>query len=256
MYPEPILRTRESQRRSLSVRFSLPLPSAKREQDTILNTTTIVSSEADMKPEIEEEASSFEDVAPSYKVIILTSPEVEQSNIQLNSTTPEVGIVSEMENSREDKAQVIYHDDLKYEIENENIDNYNEQKVIDRNDHVNTETYVVEDPSSAFANRRSREYHEKTCGDLETHKRQKLEFDFCKETTRLRDIIGHAAVKLRIEEIILPLGLPFEVADSVLKGIRSIPVSILLHGPPGCGKVRNTRIQRQRYSFLQHIDPA
>jgi hypothetical protein len=54
---------------------------------------------------------------------------------------------------------------------------------------------------------------------------------------RFSDIIGHASVKLRIDELILPLGLPSIIADSVLKGIRSIPASILLYGPPGCGKV-------------------
>jgi ATP-dependent 26S proteasome regulatory subunit len=64
-------------------------------------------------------------------------------------------------------------------------------------------------------------------------KRQKLSY----EQTRFTDIIGHASVKLRIDELILPLGLPSTIADSVLKGIRSIPSSILLYGPPGCGKV-------------------
>jgi hypothetical protein len=58
------------------------------------------------------------------------------------------------------------------------------------------------------------------------------------EQTRFSDIIGHASVKLRIDELILPLGLPSAIADSVLKGIRSIPASIFLYGPPGCGKVR------------------
>lgn len=54
---------------------------------------------------------------------------------------------------------------------------------------------------------------------------------------RFSDIIGHASVKLRIDELILPLGLPTFIAESVLKGIRSVPASILLYGPPGCGKV-------------------
>lgn len=54
---------------------------------------------------------------------------------------------------------------------------------------------------------------------------------------RFSDIIGHASVKLRIDELILPLGLPSIIAESVLSGIRSIPASILLYGPPGCGKV-------------------
>lgn len=54
---------------------------------------------------------------------------------------------------------------------------------------------------------------------------------------RFSDIIGHASVKLRIDELILPLGLPSIIAETVLKGIRSIPASILLYGPPGCGKV-------------------
>jgi SpoVK/Ycf46/Vps4 family AAA+-type ATPase len=67
-------------------------------------------------------------------------------------------------------------------------------------------------------------------------KRRKM-LGVARETTRLKDIIGHGAVKLRIDELILPLGLPAAVSDSVLTGIRSIPASILLHGPPGCGKV-------------------
>ena len=36
----------------------------------------------------------------------------------------------------------------------------------------------------------------------------------------------------------LPLALPPDLADSVLTGIRAAPVSILLHGPPGCGKTK------------------
>lgn len=57
------------------------------------------------------------------------------------------------------------------------------------------------------------------------------------ERTRFKDIIGHGAVKLRIEEMLLPMALPLSVADSVLMGIRALPASILLYGPPGCGKV-------------------
>jgi SpoVK/Ycf46/Vps4 family AAA+-type ATPase len=54
--------------------------------------------------------------------------------------------------------------------------------------------------------------------------------------TRFRDIIGHGAVKLRLDEILLPLALPTNLADSILTGIRSLSASILLYGPPGCGK--------------------
>jgi SpoVK/Ycf46/Vps4 family AAA+-type ATPase len=84
-------------------------------------------------------------------------------------------------------------------------------------------------------------HHNENFGCEENQKRQKLNIQLCMEMTRLKDIVGHAAVKLRIEEIILPLGLPLAIADSVLKGIRSIPSSILLHGPPGCGKVCMTK---------------
>jgi hypothetical protein len=68
---------------------------------------------------------------------------------------------------------------------------------------------------------------------------------------RFCDIIGHASVKLRIDELILPLGLPSSISQSILKGIRSIPTSILLHGPPGCGKVSLLKIAfaRLRMTF-------
>jgi SpoVK/Ycf46/Vps4 family AAA+-type ATPase len=56
--------------------------------------------------------------------------------------------------------------------------------------------------------------------------------------TRFSDIVGHGAVKLRIDEILLPMALPPILAESILTGIRSLKASILLYGPPGCGKVR------------------
>jgi ATP-dependent Zn protease len=61
------------------------------------------------------------------------------------------------------------------------------------------------------------------------------------ETTRFTDIIGHAAVKVRCDELLLPLGLPSSVTDSILVGVRSLPASILLYGPPGCGKTKLAR---------------
>ena len=54
--------------------------------------------------------------------------------------------------------------------------------------------------------------------------------------TKFSDIIGHGAVKLRLEEVLLPLALPSSLADSILTGIRSHSASILMYGPPGCGK--------------------
>jgi len=48
-----------------------------------------------------------------------------------------------------------------------------------------------------------------------------------------RDIIGHGQAKLRLDEALLPLALPPDLAESVLTGIRAAPASILLHGPPG-----------------------
>jgi SpoVK/Ycf46/Vps4 family AAA+-type ATPase len=57
-------------------------------------------------------------------------------------------------------------------------------------------------------------------------------------TTRFSDIIGHASVKLRIDEMLLPLALPPSLSESILTGVRSLPACLLLYGPPGCGKVR------------------
>lgn len=56
-------------------------------------------------------------------------------------------------------------------------------------------------------------------------------------STRFSDIIGHHDVKLRMEEALLPFALPTELVETVLTGIRAMPTSILLFGPPGCGKV-------------------
>ncbi|KAL9182029.1 hypothetical protein ACHAXT_012372 [Thalassiosira profunda] len=55
---------------------------------------------------------------------------------------------------------------------------------------------------------------------------------------RFRDIIGHSQAKLRLDEALLPLALPADLASTVLAGIRAAPASILLHGPPGCGKTQ------------------
>ena len=55
---------------------------------------------------------------------------------------------------------------------------------------------------------------------------------------RFKDIIGHQSVKLRLDEVLLPIALPMNLSRTILKGVRSLPASILMYGPPGCGKVR------------------
>ena len=57
-------------------------------------------------------------------------------------------------------------------------------------------------------------------------------------TTRFSDIIGHAAAKLRLEEMLLPLSLPQSISNQILIGIRAAPASMLLYGPPGTGKTK------------------
>ena len=60
-------------------------------------------------------------------------------------------------------------------------------------------------------------------------------------STTFADIIGHGQAKLRLDEALLPLALPPDLTDSVLTGVRAAPASILLHGPPGCGKSQLAR---------------
>jgi SpoVK/Ycf46/Vps4 family AAA+-type ATPase len=59
--------------------------------------------------------------------------------------------------------------------------------------------------------------------------------------TRFSDIIGHGDVKIRMDELLLPLALPATLMGSVLRGVRALPASLLLHGPPGCGKTQLAR---------------
>lgn len=74
------------------------------------------------------------------------------------------------------------------------------------------------------------------------NKRNKVQlshrYDIPPINTSFRDIIGHGQAKLRLDEALLPLALPPDLAHSVLSGIRAAPASILLHGPPGCGKTK------------------
>ena len=71
----------------------------------------------------------------------------------------------------------------------------------------------------------------------QSNNKRKQSYDENFERTRFQDVIGHSAVKLRMEEMLLPMALPSNVASQVLTGIRALPASILLYGPPGCGKV-------------------
>ena len=58
-------------------------------------------------------------------------------------------------------------------------------------------------------------------------------------TVSLRDIIGHGAVKLRLDELLLPLALPAAVTAAVWTGLRATTLpAVLLFGPPGCGKTQ------------------
>jgi SpoVK/Ycf46/Vps4 family AAA+-type ATPase len=75
--------------------------------------------------------------------------------------------------------------------------------------------------------------------------------------TRFSDIIGHGSAKLRLDEMLLPLALPPTLAQNILTGVRSIPASILLYGPPGCGKTQLARaVAGEAQSAFLSIGPS
>ena len=100
------------------------------------------------------------------------------------------------------------------------------------------------DPSAAVVstaatiNKSSDEGKEDSLGKIDKSQSSQHGYDIPPITTSFRDIIGHGQAKLRLDEALLPLALPPDLADSVLSGIRAAPASILLHGPPGCGKTK------------------
>eukprot|EP00934_Nitzschia_sp_Nitz4_P003717 Nitzschia sp. Nitz4//scaffold2_size372955//159091//160464//NITZ4_000413-RA/size372955-snap-gene-0.27-mRNA-1//1//CDS//3329546748//3707//frame0 len=70
------------------------------------------------------------------------------------------------------------------------------------------------------------------------------EDDTCMSDTkmpRFHDIVGHDAIKERLDEVLLPLALPPSIAKQILQGVRSLAASILMFGPPGCGKTQMAR---------------
>lgn len=74
---------------------------------------------------------------------------------------------------------------------------------------------------------------------------------------RLDDVIGHEECKLRIQEILLPLQLPPALAQKVFVGVRSLPCSLLLQGPPGCGKTQLAQaLAGQAHAALLSVAPS
>lgn len=114
------------------------------------------------------------------------------------------------------------------------------------NDNNNLSTSQNYDPSAAVVstaatiNKSDEGKEEEPLGKIvdKTQSSQHHGYDIPPITTSFRDIIGHGQAKLRLDEALLPLALPPDLADSVLSGIRAAPASILLHGPPGCGKTK------------------
>jgi SpoVK/Ycf46/Vps4 family AAA+-type ATPase len=71
------------------------------------------------------------------------------------------------------------------------------------------------------------------------------------ESSSLDDIVGHDEAKIRVQEVLLSLSPRF---SAIMTGIRALPPSILLYGPPGCGKVRAEQREPVSSALAHHRD--
>lgn len=89
--------------------------------------------------------------------------------------------------------------------ESDNSDNAGPDSGLDTSNNINTSNNTI----TTTANETSEEDGDPSCVDYS-------EYEI--PTTQFSDIIGHGTVKLRLDELLLPLALPLSVSSSILRG--------------------------------------
>jgi len=166
----------------------------------------------------------------NQKITSFDSIRIPLNAVEMNNNNFEISAKNNDDNENEESDNNCSNEEIFYDARSGSPDTSNSDGVIGA---------LMDISSSDDANNPSMEECSATTNAAnKKRKRVSRKYGDPPVKASFQDIIGHGAAKLRLDEALLPLALPPDLAGAVLTGIRAAPASILLHGPPGCGKTK------------------